>query len=92
MTRYNGRPIKPSSVDDILLEEVSKITATNTIKFKIYKYIKNHDKPFLVNDIHRAVSPTSSRRVIERALTNLTVQGIIKRERCICGCSYIYKK
>ena len=93
MTRPTGKLLRSDSVDTILdRKENNTMSPENTIKYKIYMYIKQSKKPLLANDIHKAVAPTSPRRTIEKRLLDLSNDGSIKRERCVCGCSYIYTK
>jgi len=93
MTRPTGKLLKADSVSTILdRKETNSMSPENTIKYKIYLYIKQSKKPMLTNDIHKAVAPSSPRRTIEKRLLDLCNDGSIKREKCFCGCSYIYTK
>lgn len=89
MTRPQGRLLKASSVKDI---PVRKMIPENTMRYKVYKYIQTSKKPLLQREIHQAVAPTSPKRVIEVILADLANQGIVNREKCFCGCSFIYTK
>ena len=89
MTRPQGKLLKASTVNDI---PTKKIVPENTIRYKIYKYVQTSKKPLLQREIHQAVAPTSPKRSIEIVLADLANQGTINREKCFCGCSYIYTK
>lgn len=91
MTRPQGKLLKASIIDDVV-DQTPRMIPENSIKYRIYKYVMSTNKPLLTNDIHKKISPSSPRRVIERALTNLALGGFVKRERCICGCSFLYTK
>ena len=93
MTRPTGKLLKADSTSDILsAKELGKIFPEKTLKYKVYRFIKESKKPLLVNDIHRAISPSSPRRTFEKILFDLANQGIVKRKKCTCGMSHIYTK
>jgi len=93
MTRPTGKLLKSDSVSAILdRKENNSMSPENTIKYKIYLYIKQSKRPVITNDIHKAVAPISPRRTIEKRLLDLYNDGSIKREKCVCGCAYIYTK
>jgi len=88
MTRYNGTLLKAEKVSN---RYETKLQPQDTIRYKTYKYVKSSKKPLTLNEIHKAVSPDSVRRVFERILCDLANAGYINRYKCQCGCSYIYK-
>lgn len=60
-----------------------------TMKQRVMVFIRKQNKPTIVNDFYNT-DKTMSRRVVEKAFTDLTNSGYIKREKCMCGCSYVY--
>jgi len=88
MTRYSGKLLKADSIED--LKEIHKLEPKDTLRYKAYRYVKDHKRPTTLNEIHRAISPNSTRRVFERILYDLSNADYISRYKCQCGCSYIY--
>lgn len=63
-----------------------------TIKEKIMMFMSKAKPPVLVNDfVNSDLNHCRSRRPVEKAFEELSKRGIIKREKCICNCSYLYK-
>jgi hypothetical protein len=88
MTRYSGKLL---SVSKINLEEIKVLMQPkDTLRYRVYKYVKQSKKPLTLNEIHKAISPDSVRRVFERILSDLSNAKYITRYKCQCGCSYIY--
>lgn len=87
MTRYSGKLLKADKISTVI---DNVLEPQNTIRYKTYRLVKNSKKPVILNDIHRQISPDSTRRVFERVLSDLANAGYITRNKCQCGCSYIY--
>lgn len=87
MTRYSGKLVKASSVKDVYDMRVKR---SDTLKYKVYKFVRNSKKPLITTTIHNELMPNSPRRTAEKILTDLTNAGDIKRTRCTCGMGYVY--
>lgn len=77
--------------DDLIFVE-KKLIPENSIRYKLYKFINNSKEKMTLNVIQSKILPDTTRRVVERALTDLYNRKLINRNRCVCGCSYIYEK
>jgi len=87
--RYSGKLLTADSEDDIKEPDVPY--APTTLRYKIYKYVKSQgDDGLITAEIHKAVASSSPRRSVEKSLTDLTNQGLVKRVSCRCGRGYIY--
>lgn len=63
-----------------------------TIKEKIMMFMSKAKPPVLINNfIDSDLNHCRSRRPVEKAFEELSKRGLIKREKCICNCSYLYK-
>lgn len=89
MTRPTGKLMKTTSIEE-LTNSNNRISPENTIKYKLYKQLKKMNKPILATELHKIVAPYSPRRSVEKRLFDLYNEGSIKREKCMCGCSFLY--
>lgn len=81
---------KPIRTKKKTISNVKTTQSRLTIKQKVLAFVKSQGKPTIINDFY-SKDKSISRRVVERAFTDLTNSGYIKREKCMCGCSYIYR-
>lgn len=81
---------KPIRVKKKTVSNTKSIKSKLTTKQKVLAFVKSQGKPTIINDFY-SKDKSLSRRVVERAFTDLTNSGYIKRERCMCGCSYVYR-
>lgn len=87
--RYSGKLLTAETEEDF--KEPNVPYATTSMRYKIYKYVKdNGDDGLITSEIHKEVAPNSPRRSVEKSLTDLTNQGLVKRVSCRCGRGYIY--
>lgn len=87
MTRPTGKLLKASTLPIV---EKKGVLPEETLKYRIYSYIKRAKKPLTTKEIHLGVAVTSPRRSVEKRLLDLTNDGSIKRDQCTCGCSFLY--
>ena len=84
-----SRPIRGGKTL-VSYKEPDPIPKRLTIKDKIMIFVKKNS-PVLINDfIISDLNHCTSRRPVEKAFEELTSIGLLKREKCICKCSYIY--
>lgn len=54
-------------------------------------FMNKKDPPVLINDfVESELNHCTTRRPVEKAFEELSKKGFIKREKCLCNCSYIY--
>lgn len=86
-----SKPIRGGKIL-VSYKEPDPIPKRLTIKDKIMIFISKEKKPILLNDfIPSKLNHCTSRRPVERAFEELSKKGLLKREKCICNCSYIYR-
>lgn len=89
----SNRPYKLMKADSestLLNDAGKKFVPENTIKYRSYKIVKTSKNEMTLNEIMRLDNKPSSRRVYEKALTDLCNSDLITRTKCRCNCSYIY--
>lgn len=72
-------------------KEPTPIPKRLTIKDKIMMFVKKNSPTVLINDfIMSDLNHCTARRPVEKAFEELTRKGLLKRDKCMCKCSYIY--
>lgn len=73
-------------------KEPDPIPKRLTIKDKIMMFMNKENPPVLLNDfISSKLNHCNSRRPVEKAFEELSKKGVLKRDKCMCNCSYIYR-
>ena len=91
MTRPS-KLLTAESEDDYISLPDKKYVPENSIKYKIYKLIEKNKTDMTLNEVKNSLNISTTRRVYEIALTDLTGTKLIKRVKCRCGCAYIYSR
>ena len=72
-------------------KEPTPIPKRLTIKDKIMIFVKKDSPPVLINDfITSDLNHCTARRPVEKAFEELTTKGLLRRDKCMCQCSYTY--
>lgn len=71
--------------------EPDPVSKPLSIKDKIMMFMNKEKPPVLINDFVKSkLNHCTSRRPVEKAFEELSKKGLIKRDKCLCNCSYIY--